>query len=262
MKNVLFYSILVLFFGFSACDNIDDNVIDGGDLLLQFQAEFDGEPFYINQEYVFPDGRKVRFSKLDFFISDISVQQLQGDENVITDLSEVEFINLSGSQVNPVDPLEYQLTSLNLPVGDYNKIRFTLGLSEALNNKTPNDSDLGSSSPLKMSSHYWADWASYIFMKIEGAADFNDDGSIGGDETFGYHTGQTGFEQALSLSTDFSISKDALSTKSIILDVPAIFYDNSTERFDMTVHTAIHNANGVEVIEKIMQGAASGVKIQ
>ena len=258
LSHIVLASILIL--GSMSCG--PDEVEGGGDLLVQFVAEFDGSPFFINKEYAFPDGRKVRFSQVDFYISDAVLKDVSSENNLTSDLEEVGFIDMSSSEINPLDPVEAQISALNVPAGDYSNLSFTLGLTDELNAKTPTDSDIGSTNPLSRSSHYWADWNSYIFMKIQGNADFNGNGEIEGEETFIYHTGKTGNEQRVSLNSPITIVKDELTQVSVAMDVSRIFYGaDNNPRFDMSEDRSVHNENGLEIIEIIMEGSADAIKM-
>jgi len=253
--NILFLVAIIAFYG---CPS--DPVEGAGNLSLQFEAKFDGQPFFINQEYTFPSGRKVRFSQFDFYVSNLS-SRLNGDNAGTTDLTEVDFIDFTGSMMNPIDPTESRVNSINLPIGDYENISLMLGLDEELNGKTPNDNDLGASNPLRQASHYWTDWNGYIFMKIQGSADFNDDGVIDSEETFIYHTGKTENSQSVSLAADFSIADNETTNQTIAIDLSDVFFSaTNEERFDMNDVRSVH-ADGT-IISTIMEGAASAMTIQ
>jgi len=256
----LFAGLMIL--GFMSCDP-DEAIESGGDLQLQVSAEFSGSPFFINKEYSFPDGRKVRFSRLDFYVSDFVLKDLSKENGIISDVVEVGFIDLSSSEVNQLDPLETQINALNIPAGNYTNLNFTLGLTDELNAKTPTDADIGSNNPLSKTSHYWEDWSSYIFMRVEGSADFNDDGTIAGDETFIYHTGKSGNEKRVNLATAINITAENLTEVEVGLDLVKFFYNDSDEaRFDMSVDRSVHNSSGLETIDKIMSGAAASFKVK
>ncbi len=260
MKNslILFlFGLIIISYG---CPQEPDPLL-GGNLELLFETDFDGEQFFTGQEYTFPNGRKVKFSKIDFFVSGASARVDNGNVGETVDLSEVEFMDLTGSAINPVDPQDAMINSINLPSGDYTSLSFTLGLTSDLNAKTPNDSDLGTENPLKRSSHYWTDWTSYIFMKVEGNADFNGDGMIQGDETFVYHTGQSGFEQLVNLSSDFGIFEEQTTTAKVGVNLRSFFFDDAgVERFDMNNLRSVHT--DITVIETIMKGAAEGMTMK
>lgn len=254
--NILFLSATII--AFYGCPS--EPVEGAGDLELQFEAKFGDQQFFINEEYTFPSGRKVRFSQFDFFVSNLSTR-LNGDNAGTTDLTEVDFVDFTGSITNPIDPSESRVNSINLPIGDYENISLMLGLSEELNTKTPNDSDLGESNPLRKASHYWTDWNGYIFMKIEGNADFNDDGMIAADETFIYHTGKTENAQNVSLAADFNIVDNQKTQQILSIDLSQVFFDSAgSERFDMNGIRSVH-ADG-SIIPEIMEGAASAMKMQ
>lgn len=251
------FFLAVMVMAFYGCP--DDPVEGAGDLELQFEAQFDGQQFFINEEYTFPSGRKVRFSQFDFYVSNVSTR-LNGDNAGTTDLSEVDFVDFTGSVLNPIDPAESRVNSINLPIGDYENISFMLGLSEELNAKTPNDSDLGENNPLRKATHYWTDWNGYIFMKVQGNADFNDDGMISSDETFIYHTGKNENAQNVSLAADFTIEEDQTTLQTVTIDLSEVFFSNGgEERFDMNEIRSVHS--DVAVITTIMEGAAEAIKM-
>ena len=160
--------------------------IDTATVNLSFRATYGGAPLILNENYEY-QGNPVRFSKINFYLSNLVVANNDGER----ELSDIQFIDLSLTHNTAIDAAKGTVMNFSrVPVGTYNFLRFGIGVPVDLNKTTP--SDYSTSHPLGVgnSGEYWEAWNSYIFAKIEGQYDENGDGTIdGNDISFAYHTG-------------------------------------------------------------------------
>lgn len=271
MRNIQLIAVAFIILLAWSCGTDDENLEDTGTLSLQIQAKFDGETLYGDQEFILPDGKMAKVKQFNFFVSDLTVDFLEEGTAKITDLAEVEFTELTQTTASPLDPTDNTFQYFQLAKGDYTGLDFTLGLAKTFNDKTPADQDLGDGSPLRRSSHYWAAWGSYIFMKLEATIDFNDDGILSDDENIVYHTGSDNdgvgddltTHQAVSFPSAFTINKDATTELVVSLDIKDILYDeDGQQKWDIANRTTTHNADDFDLVQKVMESAANSFKME
>ena len=270
MKNFQILLLLGVLMVAWSCDPVDPPLEDIGTLSISFEATVDGEALVSGTEYTLPDGKKAKFSQFNFFIADASVNQVEQGVSNIVDLTDVEFVELTQTASTPLEDNDHIYSFYNLATGAYSGLDFTLGLGDAMNDKTPSDQDLGDNSPLGLSSHHWSNWGSYIFMKLEGQIDFNGDGDFGDTETILYHTGSendgigtdTPAHQSVSLPVSFDINFNQTTEIKLNLDIRDVLYNAAGEQnWDMANRNTTHNEDDFDLVVKIMEKAAESIKI-
>ncbi|MEM1120996.1 MAG: MbnP family protein [Bacteroidota bacterium] len=186
MKNILFLLSISTLFLAASCGKEPPIPVNTAELNLSFKATYDGEPLVLNQQtYRYATG-PVRFSKINFYIADLVAVNNDGE----TELSEIRFIDLTKSHNTPLESSQGTVVNFSkVPVGVYNQLKFGVGVPADLNKTNP--SDYSTTHPLGAdnSGEYWEAWNSYIFMKVEGQWDANDDGFDVDDINFAYHVG-------------------------------------------------------------------------
>ena len=186
------------------------------DYTLNIKLEYDGKPLIMLDEIAYPDGRKMLISRFSFYISDLAFD----NEAVSVVELESEYINLSETHFDETSASNgYELSFIETAVDDADIITFNLGLTEAQNNTTPGDHS--ARDPLALSGEYWPSWESYIFTKIEGKLDFDNDGIIGDDENFVLHLGSSELRREVS----FPIASPN-ETIQLIIDAKDVFQRN------------------------------------
>lgn len=165
------------------------------DLSMDFTMTYDNQPLVILENYNYPDGRTIRFTRVSFFISELVIAN--GIEEVL--LSEVNMINLTSSHMDLTGAeegvsIEYE----KLDIENINEVRFNLGLSAAQNSKIPADYPIDN--PLSNSAEYWPGWSSYVFAKIEGFIDTDNDGTA--ESTFAMHLGSDQIKRNIVVSNN------------------------------------------------------------
>ena len=210
-------------------------LISCGDDTSQFdmnvQLSYDNSPLIMTQDYVYPDGRTIRFNRVSFFISDLSVS----DDIESVELLEAQHINLTQSHVDAESAaMGFQVISENLEMPAITSATFNLGLTPTQNALAPNEYPIDSD--LANSAEYWIGWESYVFAKIEGLVDLDNDGTP--ESTFAFHLGSDEIMRTITMN-GLDQSGDNYSLD-IDIDVRSIF-ENDGSVFDIVETTNIHS---------------------
>ena len=225
-KNLLFAVVLAtgLSFCLSSCG--DDAVQD---VQLNFKMTYGDEPLVMFEDVAFADGRKMQFSRISTYISDVSVSS----NGVSQGSTDVDYLMLSDSHLNLEDAQVGTPLKLNIEDGEsLDKLTFNLGLTGDQNNTQPTDHM--SSSPLSRTGEYWPGWESYIYTKFEGDIDLNNNGEYEPGETFSLHLGT---EAALrSVEIDLTDSKESYD---VLIDIEKVFSNNG-EIYDIDGMRQMH----------------------
>lgn len=237
--STLLFTGLILFF-IAGCD--DDKE---GSLVLQFRATYDGEPLTMLTDKTF-SGLPIRFGHLSMYVSDIQLLKEGGSEL----LSEVELVDLSYS--DPVSANEgFSLQFNGIPEGNYNGLRFSIGVPADLNAMVP--ADFSSSHPLSRTGYYWQAWESYIFMKIEGNLDSALPGSF--ETPFAYHTGSNELFRTFEIiGPAIQIDADEVEEGALLFD-----YKDVLEGLDILANPQNHNPQDTVQINRIVNNLSSSI---
>ena len=211
MRALILLGILTMFF---SCEK--DGGSDGTKLDLVFELRYDGEPLSGSQEfYQLNDSIKMRFSKVSFYLSDF---KLKGDAETLplVDIVHISFLqNINGDAVQEMQ----QALRFEVPEGDYESLAFGLGLTASQNATTPAIHEAGSA--LSLTSEYWTAWESYIFEKIEGAYQVNNEPS----ESVALHIGSDPTYHVMEWNDGFSLSSGESKQLTIPIDLYYILKD-------------------------------------
>jgi len=223
---------------------------------LTWTANYDGETFLTFKEYTYPDGRKIQFNNLNFFVSDIALISSEPN-NARTELVEIDYVDLSFDETQMSAAEQGKTVSIqDLPLGEYAGIKIGFGVQADLNRSKP--TDYGNGHPLTR--NFWDGWSSYIFSMIEGAADMNNDGDIvtgGADtETFTYHSGTDEVYNEVTFSKEIILG-DTNAPLQLKVDVAKLFRNaraefdaNGDGYLDIETFSGTHSANGEMTIAK------------
>lgn len=153
-------------------------------IFLKINLQAGGQPLQLNTDYFTPDGTLIQFTKVSFYISQISLINDNNEELAYPDnyyLADAESDNLFLIDDNVI--------------GKYKGIRLGIGVDSTRNDSSgiyaipayeyPVDHAL---SPANFM--YWSWNPGYIFMKLEGKVDTSGNGILNEiGETFSIHTG-------------------------------------------------------------------------
>ncbi len=219
-----FLVLLIISFTFSACIKDEVEPCDAVSLDLVFKGNYAGETLLIDEltEYSYFDNAPIRISNVRFFISDVTLLK-DGVETAILDVADVDFTQ---NHRNPTEAAEGQSIQIsNLEAGEYDGIRFGIGLNATQNASIP--SSFAANHPLgNDNNEYWGGWNSYIFSKVEGRQDINEDTNF---ESFTYHIGFDQLYRSKAFSKTISLNEDDCTTELVFnVDVQKLFTDGTT----------------------------------
>ena len=171
----------------AACDSDDpqDNDLASSTTLeIRWEGTVDGAPLAIESEaYPAPGNvESFRLTRGSFYVSDVRLVEVAEGRELETEIADVLYFLM--------EPRGVAATAVpDVPVGEYSAVRFRLGLNAEQDATTP--ADYASTHPLGRESEYWADWGSYIFLKMEGRTDTLADGVDRHTASFTYHVGKS-----------------------------------------------------------------------
>lgn len=237
-KKIAYLLILsAITLGYMGCNDDDDNNSGEGNVELLFNGKYGDQLLTMFEDtYAYEDGMDLKFQLFQFYISDIILLKEDGEEVLVKDVDIVSFKDIF-NQADAADGIKIALGEW--PAGNYKGIKFGLGVNEAMNATQPSDYDLDH--PLT-ASNYWS-WASgYVFTKIEGNADLNNDGEF--EEKLTFHIGRDDYYRNVSFDKSFSISSNESAVIEFDVDVQKVLADpNSGEYLDFRTVTQDHTTN-------------------
>lgn len=198
-QSILSYTfIITLLLAFSSCEKEPEKpTTTSEDVTLSVNAKVEDQSLVLDSKTY--DANKApegfRISKFNFYLSDIRLFKTVDGQTLNTSLADVAFfaVNNEGKASTSIS---------NVPVGEYEGIKFNLGLTAEQDESTP--ADYAGGHPLSRTADYWHHWKSYIFMKIEGKVDTLKNNREDFDVAYTFHVGK---------SKDFA--KEITLTKSI-----------------------------------------------
>jgi hypothetical protein len=248
--------IFVLPFLSSKCeDNPKPSVACEGVLNMTIKPTLNSQPFVSNKVYVI-NGKKVRFSKFQFYLSSFSFKPIGLVSNAksvgcdpIKDVIFMDFTQLDDS-LKSLNGITKTLN--NFENGNFESISFNLGLNTTLNAKTPPDFD--TSNPLSKSEEYWSGWKSYIFFKLEGLMDKDGDGTF--ETGITYHTGSNDVTSPTNFLKNFDLKPNGTPIN-FDLDMNKLLTG-----FDFTTLNKIENLNQKDDMKKLMSNLVNAISIK
>lgn len=157
IKRLIILSTIGLLFGFTSKRE------DSGNMTISFNNIFNGQTIDFSKEFINSHGEKIKFSTLNYFISNIKLTRADGTSYVLPQDSSYFLINESEQQSKRVN-------LKGIPFGKYRAITFTVGVDSLRNtmdiSKRAGALDIGSVAK----GMYWIWNSGYIFFKMEGTS--------------------------------------------------------------------------------------------
>lgn len=178
---------------------------------------YGSEPLVYDQEYIFETDKKIKIELIKFYVS------------------KPAFRNESGNWIS--SPTEYFLVELDkpimdfgvMPTGKYSALRFGVGVDNSRNIETDPEAipatDYPTDHPLNYAADMYWGWSSgYIFAKVEGRIDVNNNGSYSDidDKAISYHPGVAELYRSVEFEKSFNID-DEIEQPEITLDLVKLF---------------------------------------
>jgi len=242
LKISLFALVL---FTLASCDDNEDST---GDLNLSIHLIYNGEPLVMFQDYEYPDGRTINFSKFSMYTSDVKL-----DTKVVSD---VAFHNLTDSHVDLSGATEgYQWMIKEIEPKNYSNLTFGLGVNETQNAKDPGIFESGH--PLAKPAEHWFSWSSFIFLKLEANMDSNGDGIK--DLPIALHLGDDEAYRIISLDKSIEINADEMTESNISIDIFE-FLGGSDTTYDVDTNPQIHSLAQKSAVVELANNLETSVK--
>lgn len=248
MKKLL---LLVFVFPFLSSKCEDDpkplSVNCEGVLSINIKPTLNNQPFVSNKVFLI-NGKKVRFSKFQFYASAIPIVEAGSTPNCNTD-NNVIFVDFTQLDDSLKSLKGATATFLSTSEGSFQSISMNLGVSLVQNAKTP--SDFASTNPLSKSEEYWSSWKSYIFFKLEGLMDKDGDGTF--ETGITYHTGSDGVNSSAKFNKNIEINTKG-TTLNFDLDMNKLLTG-----FDFNTLNKIENLTQKDDMKKLMMNLATAL---
>jgi len=254
MKKLLL--LLPLFVLFAACNSDDDMTTTQGEIGVNFQAVYDGTPLEKNKNYPF-DGYNLQFTRFHTFVSDVELLKADGSSVL---LSEIEFVDFTPDDATNDLSAVPHFHFNNLPQGVYTGLRMGIGVKPALNGKSSSSYPVGH--PLYQETEFWSGWKSFIFTKVEGKADLNNDNVI--DYFLVHHYGSNAVYRTYTYNTPITISKDDADHELLVtFDLKKMFTMPDGTLYDLAAHPQTsHNQVDISIAEVIVDHYDRAVKVE
>lgn len=230
MKNHYFVFrsfVLVFVLAISLISCGDEEPIDTS---VRFKMNYEDSPLVMFEELQYPDGKKMFFTRVSFYMENLVLTNSSGQE---FPLSDINYIDLTADHGTNSSALQGTIVgNVELPPDNYN-VGFKIGVNPVDNQKTP--VDFTSESVLSRTSEYWVGWKSYIFARVEGKIDLNGDGVI--EEGFSLHMG--GDDAYRSITCAGKVVDKSNPEIDIKIDLEKLFGSGSN-LYDIAANPQIH----------------------
>jgi hypothetical protein len=225
MKTIKIFALFSLAIFLFSCSDEDTPK----DLNINMQLSYGGEPLVLFDDLSYPDGTAIQVSNFSFYVSKLMANK--GSETTL--LTDIDFWDFDDSNLT-VESAEAGKTFnyKDVDLSDIDGLSFNIGLTPDQNATVP--SDYSSDNPLSMSGEYWLNWESYIFIKIEGFYDSDNDGVP--DSGFNLHLGSDAVMQQIEIS-NLNASDN---TVNLAIDLLSVFEQNN-ELYDLLATPRIHS---------------------
>lgn len=215
-------------------DRPDDTTQDNdGSIEMALKVTYDGAPLVMSENYIYPDGKAMYFSRFSFYMSDLALRTEEG--TATSEGTNYLFVGQAHSTEDAAaEGLKFNLNGVK--PGNYVNLSFGIGVPVDENTMTP--ADFLSTNDLSLAGEYWPGWESYIFCKVEGAIDFDGDGVPESD--FALHLGADEAFADIELDRDFVVNDNQTTELILPIELKNIFLDGSTI-YDIESNPKIHN---------------------
>lgn len=244
MNPYKLFFIFIALVCFSSCGEQEE---PKGDLSLKMNLIYNGDPLVMFQDYEYPDGRTINFSRFSLYISDLKL-----DETLISD---VEFHNLTESHVDLSGANEgYEWMLRDLPTKEYSQMSLGVGVNEIENAKDPGTFESGH--PLAKPGEHWFSWNSFIFLKLEANMDTNGDGIK--DLPISLHLGDDDAYRVLTFDENIIITENNITSSKINIDIYELL-GGANETYDIETNPQIHSLGQKDAVIELANNISNSI---
>lgn len=246
-KLSLIFSIALAFaFVMSGCDKEGNNTVTGNQTSITYKVGT--EDFNLNQVYQDKTGRNFTISRIQFYVSGISLTTNGGNTISFPDEHLV---------ITP-DQSVYELP--DVPAGNYSMLSFNVGVDTPANNSDP--TLYPASNPLSIQHPWFAHWSwnsGYRFIVVEGLVDTSAAGTGTPSGLLEYHLGTNNLLRNVSFNSPIEVSEDNPFSMSLEVDILEIFdqIDLSTEDGSVS-----HTMDNMSIAMQVSNNFAAAIEAQ
>ena len=167
-----------------------------------------------NSVYVMTGGRKISVSIAQLYISSIQLVKTDGST-----------VNMGGLNIAKVMPIEEYMVG-SVPSGNYQSIRFNVGLSPSTNSLLPEPSDSTLSKPNMWFGNSVQPWQGYVFVNLQGKIDTSTaaNNTVAQMQPFSYRIGTNSHLTSISMpNQNYSVLPNQTQFIHIIIDYSKLF---------------------------------------
>ncbi|MEQ1744763.1 MAG: MbnP family protein [Saprospiraceae bacterium] len=240
MKKIFFSSLFFALLTLSGC--LDEPA--ASDVTITFKAVYDGQPLEKYKQYDY-DTYRVQFTRFNTFMANIGL--ISG--NSVLALSDIGWVDFTPDSAPTDKAVDVSATFSGVPDGTYSGLHLGYGVPKALNALQPKDFAAGH--PLSRENEFWLGWGSYIFNKIEGQVDLNNNGVFDGGLI--YHCGSDAVYREYEFYLPITVGPGARNIV-VEFDLKKLFVISGTwlDLNDPYNHITSNDANDVVIAKKLM----------
>ncbi len=259
----------IIIVAFAGCDS---SVMEHGNanLTLNLKPRVGGEALSTNPDSTYDvNGAKISFGSARMYISEITLindenesitisnesltvpAKNDSDENISHTIQDQVILVKHDEGINSYDAGSW-------PAGDYQEIRFKVGISGTTNRIDP--SQVPAQHPLAKQAdvnNHWNWNAGYLFLRMDGLVDTDDDAVP--DEKWAIHLGTPRFLREVSLKHDFTLENE----KPAMLDI-SVNYAEFLRNVDLKDpdERICHTMNNLPVATAVADQISSSYQIE
>ncbi len=249
----------------------DSSVVGGGqtDLTLNLKPEVNGSALSTNSNTNYDvNGATISFTSARMYLSEITL--LQNETTTVTTQDEPLTVPAKNDDDEDISHtvldkivLVKQDAGINLydlgswPSGEYEGIRFKVGIAGVNNRIDP--SQVPATHPLAKQTdrnNHWNWNAGYLFLRIDGKVDTDDDGVP--DDDWAVHLGTGQFLREITLMQSFTLNDDTPATLDISIDYGAFLKDVDLTDPDQRI---CHTMNNLPVARAVAAQIPSAYRL-
>lgn len=244
----------------AACE--EDQVIGPtGNVVLNINAVFAGNPLELGVPYLFGTTNQVKFDQLNFFISNVALLEAETDDE--TDLLEIDFADFSDNTIGEAESFTFS----TVPAVKYRGIKIGIGVPSSLNKSSV--SGYGAGHPLKQNfdSHFWKDGGSFFFMKLAGMYDLNGNGVFEGsptDNPFELFPAKNGNYATVFIDKVFTLENGKTANIDLTLDILKLLQtaDNQALDFADPANLSTYNPENDDLSSLLMGNFEKALEVE
>ena len=225
----------------SGCGPNDPEDASPGEILLEFSANWNQEPFALGDVVTDHMNHLLRIDNLQMYIAPIEMRNERGDWVEVEDVSLLDFELLN------------QRITTSLAVGTYDALRFGMGLPPEINTDI-DPASYANTHPLSVpgsAGMFWTWSSGYVFVKYEGK--FATEAGVQLEDPLSYHCGTDASYRTVSFDFANPIIVESNKSTEISLNFnAAAALVGEDDSVDIVEDPVTHNADGTILGARLM----------